>query len=56
LSQSPKSGQFNSDIKHECGHAVDCLKKSQSPKSGQFNSDQTCSSCGHLKQNEVSIP
>ncbi len=38
-SQSPKSGQFNSDKKMKKINEI-TTKKSQSPKSGQFNSDE----------------
>ncbi len=38
MSQSPKSGQFNSDQKHQ-KKTLEKLVTSQSPKSGQFNSD-----------------
>jgi len=39
LSQSPKSGQFNSDHIGTTKILIN-LYKSQSPKSGQFNSDK----------------
>ncbi len=38
MSQSPKSGQFNSDNRRYIMKKIDEVK-SQSPKSGQFNSD-----------------
>jgi len=38
-SQSPKSGQFNSDFLSLRNKKKE-VKKSQSPKSGQFNSDE----------------
>jgi len=42
MSQSPKSGQFNSDIEVNYEDITE-KQKSQSPKSGQFNSDSlTC--------------
>ncbi len=43
MSQSPKSGQFNSDLNNNLVNFVKKKVRSQSPKSGQFNSDREIS-------------